>query len=156
MFKKIICFKYFTIYLNWDTIYLTGIQYIRERGFKKLLKKIETMSIRESVFIQIRGLILNNELKPGERLSEAELAENLGVSRTPVREALHKLELEGLVAIHPRRYCQVIGITKDSIHEINLIRVKLEPIVSKDAVKYLTDEQIQYLKEMVEETKYHF
>ena len=120
------------------------------------MKKIENLSIRESVFLKLRELILNNELKPKERLSEAELAENLGVSRTPIREALHKLELEGLVKIFPRRFCKVIGITKDNIHEINLIRLRLEPIVSRDAVKYLTEQQLAYMSNMIEKTEHYF
>lgn len=120
------------------------------------MKKLKTLSIRESVFLKLRGMILEHKLKPEERLSEAELAESLGVSRTPIREALHKLELEGLVKIYPRRFCEVIGITKDNIHEINLIRLKLEPVVSRDAVNRLTDNQLEYMKEMIEETEYYF
>lgn len=120
------------------------------------MKRLETLSIRESVFLRVRGLILNQTLNPGQRLTEAELAENLGVSRTPVREALHKLELEGLVKIYPRRYCEVIGITKDCIHEINLIRSKLEPIVARDAVKYLSDEQLKKMEEKIEATEQYY
>jgi len=120
------------------------------------MKKIETLSIRESVFLKIRELILNQTFKPEQRLSEAELAEGLGVSRTPVREALHKLELEGLVKIYPRRFCEVIGITKENIHEINLIRLKLEPVVARDAVKYLTDKQLEQMQDMVEQTEYYY
>lgn len=135
---------------SWDTMFHKW----SERG--KKMKKIKALSIRESVFLKLRELILNHELKPKERLSEAELAESLGVSRTPVREALHKLELEGLVKIYPRRFCKVIGITKENIHEINLIRLQLEPIVSRDAVNHLTDQQLEHMKEMIEKTEYYF
>lgn len=127
---------------------------MREGGL--LLQKIQYVSIRESVFNQIRGLILDQTFKPGDKLIEGKLAEKLGASRTPIREALHKLELEGLLKIYPRKYCEVIGITKDSIHEINLIRLQLEPIVTRDAVRYLTDKQINYLESMLEESEHHF
>jgi DNA-binding GntR family transcriptional regulator len=120
------------------------------------LQKIKSIPISESVFKQIRGLILSQRLKPGDKLIEGNLAEKLGVSRTPVREALHKLELEGLLKIYPRKYCEVIGITKESIHEINLIRVQLEPIVTRDAVKYLTEKEINYLGSMLELSEYYF
>ncbi|UCZ52916.1 GntR family transcriptional regulator [Bacillus shivajii] len=120
------------------------------------MKKIETLSIRETIFKQLRGMILKNELRPGDKLSEAELAERLGVSRTPIREALHKLELEDLIEIQPRRYCQVKGITKESINEINLIRAQLEPLVARDAVDHLTDDELNYIKEVLDRSVNYF
>src|SRR5699024_5117430 len=69
---------------------------------------------------------------------------------------LHKLELEGLVEIVPRKYCRVIGIRKESIHEINLIRSRLEPIVCMDAVSNITEEKLSYMKKMLEQTEEYF
>ena len=63
----------------------------------------EYLPLREVVFNTLRQAILKGELKPGERLMEIALAEKLGVSRTPIREAMRKLELEGLVVMIPRR-----------------------------------------------------
>ncbi|MCE7792910.1 GntR family transcriptional regulator [Salipaludibacillus sp. CUR1] len=120
------------------------------------MKKVETLSIRETVFKQLRAMILNNELNPGDKLSEAELAEQLGVSRTPVREALHKLELEDLIVIKPRKYCLVKGITSESINEINLIRSQLEPVAARCSVDYLTDEDLKYIGELLDEAINHF
>lgn len=112
-------------------------------------EKIESVSIRETVFEKVRWKILKGVLKRGEKIIEAELAESLGVSRTPVREALHKLEQEGLVEIFPRRYCEVKGITPNCVEEINLIRSLLEPAAAKKATKILTDEELQHLEELL-------
>ena len=72
----------------------------------------EYLPLRDVVFNTLRKAILKGELKPGERLMEIALAERLGVSRTPVREAMRKLELEGLVVMIPRRGAQVANITE--------------------------------------------
>ena len=72
----------------------------------------EYLPLRDVVFNTLRRAILKGELKPGERLMEIALAEKLGVSRTPIREAIRKLELEGLVIMIPRRGAQVANITE--------------------------------------------
>ena len=71
--------------------------------------------LRDVVFNTLRQAILKGELKPGERLMELTLAERLGVSRTPIREAMRKLELEGLVVMIPRRGAQVANITEKDL-----------------------------------------
>ena len=68
--------------------------------------------LREVIFNSIREAIILGELKPGERLMEVQLAEKLGVSRTPIREAIRKLELEGLVVMIPRKGAYVADLTK--------------------------------------------
>ena len=70
------------------------------------------LPLRDVVFKTLRGAILRGELKPGERLMEIRLANELGVSRTPIREAIRMLELEGLVLMVPRRGAQVAKITE--------------------------------------------
>ena len=83
----------------------------------------EYLPLRDVVFKTLRQAILTGELQPGERLMEITLANRLGVSRTPVREAIHKLEQEGLVIMMPRRGAQVAQITeKDLIEGGNAIR----------------------------------
>jgi len=118
--------------------------------------KLKPQSIREMVFKQLRKEILLGVRKPGEKLVESELAKELGVSRTPVREALHKLEQEGLIQVFPRKYSLVIGITNDCLNEINLIRALLEPAAAKQAVKHLTDEQLAELEELLDQSEYYF
>src|SRR5699024_4784572 len=104
------------------------------------------MPIREQVFKKLRQMILSYELKPGDKIIEGKLAETLNVSRTPVREALHRLEEEGLIEIFPRRHCLVKGITIESIHEINLIRAKLEPEAAVIATDKLSKNDLEFLE----------
>lgn len=110
---------------------------------------INNTPIREQVFKKLRMMILNYDLKPGDKIIEGEIAKKFGVSRTPIREALHRLEEEGLITIYPRRYCLVKGITIDSIHEINLIRANLEPLTSLIAAEKLTNDDFQRLDEIL-------
>ena len=78
----------------------------------------EYLPLRDVVFKTLRQAILKGELKPGERLMEIALAEKLGVSRTPVREAIRKLELEGLVVMVPRKGAHVANITEKDLQVI--------------------------------------
>ena len=71
----------------------------------------EYLPLRDVVFNTLRQAILTGELKPGERLMEIHLADRLGVSRTPIREAMRKLELEGLVVMIPRKGAQAVSYT---------------------------------------------
>lgn len=119
------------------------------------MEKINQPLIREKVFSQLKSKILKNEIKSGDKLNEKDLARALGVSRTPIREALHRLEAEGLVEISPRRYCLVKGISMESIHEIHLIRAQLEPIVTYYSVDNITDEQIIKLSQILDESELH-
>ena len=75
----------------------------------------EYLPLRDVVFNTLRQAILRGELKPGERLMELKLANKLGVSRTPIREAIRKLELEGLVIMCPRKGAEVAEITEDNL-----------------------------------------
>lgn len=75
----------------------------------------EFLPLRDVVFNTLRQAILRGELKPGERLMEIQLANKLGVSRTPIREAIRKLELEGLVLVIPRKGAEVADIKEKSL-----------------------------------------
>ncbi|WP_462420598.1 GntR family transcriptional regulator [Salinicoccus sp. Marseille-QA3877] len=114
-----------------------------------MVQDINNMPIREQVFKKLRQMILSYELKPGDKIIEGKLAQTLEVSRTPVREALHRLEEEGLIEIFPRRHCLVKGITIDSIHEINLIRAKLEPEAAVIATDKLSRKDLKFLESVL-------
>ena len=86
----------------------------------------EYLPLRDVVFNTLRHAILKGELEPGERLMEISLAQKLGVSRTPIREAIRKLELEGLVSIIPNKGAFVEGVSTDDIRDIYEIRALLE------------------------------
>ncbi|MDC7289093.1 GntR family transcriptional regulator [Blautia schinkii] len=102
----------------------------------------EYLPLRDVVFNTLRQAILKGELKPGERLMEIALAERLGVSRTPIREAMRKLELEGLVVMIPRRGAQVANITEKDLNDVLEVRIALENMAIEKACKRMTDEEM--------------
>ena len=105
----------------------------------------EYTPLRDVVFNTLRQAIIKGDLKPGERLLEIQLAEKLGVSRTPVREAIRKLELEGLVTMVPRRGTTVLGITKKHLKDVLEIRSALEELALELACRRITNEQYEEL-----------
>lgn len=102
----------------------------------------EYLPLRDVVFNTLRQAILKGELKPGERLMELALAERLGVSRTPIREAMRKLELEGLVVMIPRRGAQVANITEKDLNDVLEVRIALENLAIEKACKCMDEEQL--------------
>ena len=106
----------------------------------------EYLPLRDVVFNTLRQAILRGELKPGERLMEIQLANKLGVSRTPIREAIRKLELEGLVLMIPRRGAEVAEITEKSLRDVLEVRRALEELSVQLACERITEEQIEELK----------
>ena len=94
----------------------------------------EYMPLRDVVFYTLRQAILKGEMEPGERLMEIQLAKKLGVSRTPIREAIRKLELEGLVIMIPRRGAEVAGITEKALRDVLEVRRSLEELAIELAV----------------------
>ncbi|MCI5995780.1 MAG: GntR family transcriptional regulator [Blautia sp.] len=106
----------------------------------------EYLPLRDVVFNTLRQAILKGELKPGERLMEIQLANRLGVSRTPVREAIRKLELEGLVLMIPRKGAEVAEITIKDLEDVLEVRAALEELAVKDACLNITEEQLQELR----------
>lgn len=113
----------------------------------------EYLPLRDVVFNTLRQAILKGELKPGERLMEIQLANKLGVSRTPVREAIRKLELEGLVLMIPRKGAEVAEITRQDMEDVLEVRTALEELAVKDACDHITDSQLSELKKASNEFK---
>ena len=111
----------------------------------------EFLPLRDVVFNTLRQAILRGELKPGERLMEIQLANKLGVSRTPIREAIRKLELEGLVLMIPRRGAEVAEITEKSLRDVLEVRAALEELAVDLACDRISAEDIQSLKEAAKE-----
>ena len=105
----------------------------------------EYLPLRDVVFKTLRQAILRGELKPGERLMEIKLANKLGVSRTPIREAIRKLELEGLVLMIPRRGAEVAEITEKSLNDVLEVRMALENLSIENACARMTEEQLDEL-----------
>ena len=104
------------------------------------------LPLRDVVFNTLRQAILVGELKPGERLMEIHLADRLGVSRTPIREAIHKLEREGLVTIIPRRGAEVSQITEKSMNDVLEVRRALDALCVELACDRITEDGLKNLK----------
>jgi len=111
---------------------------------------IDNATLSEKIAETIRGYILNGTLKPGDRITEPKLSEMLGISRTPIRESLRLLEMEGFVEIFPRRGAVVSVITDKDVDEIFVLKMKLESLAAKLAVRNLTNEDIKRLKDINE------
>ena len=105
--------------------------------------------LREVVCESLREAIRNGVLKPGERIMEIQLAEELGVSRTPVREAIRKLELEGYVVMMPRRGTYVASMSIRDINEIFEIRTALESLSNGLAADHITDDELEHLQRLL-------
>ena len=106
----------------------------------------EFLPLRDVVFNTLRQAILTGELKPGERLMEIHLANKLGVSRTPIREAIRKLELEGLVTMIPRRGAEVAQITEKSMNDVLEVRRAVDALCVELACERISDEELERLR----------
>jgi DNA-binding GntR family transcriptional regulator len=107
-------------------------------------------SRRQQVLQSLRDAIVSGRLRPGDRLVEADVSRQTGVSRGPVREALRQLEQEGLVVSHPYRATEVIGVSQEEVAEVLVpIRLTIERFAFRHALPMLTSEDFQHLAELV-------
>lgn len=107
----------------------------------------EKQLLRDFIFERLRQDILEGKYKKGEILVESELAKEFGVSRTPIREVLRQLELEGLVVSIPNKGVFVQGISDKDIEDIYVIRRMLEGLAARWAVQNITEDQLELLRE---------
>ncbi|MDF2842830.1 MAG: hypothetical protein K0R00_1256 [Herbinix sp.] len=112
-------------------------------------------SLRGRVFNKLREDILSGQYHENEELRENTIGQELGVSRTPVREALRQLELEGLVTMVPNKGAYVTGITSKDIHDIYIIRSYLEGLCARWACENITEVQIEALEEVLYLSDFH-
>ena len=105
--------------------------------------------LREAVFEAVRDAIISGKLSPGERLMEVQLAEEMGVSRTPVREAIRKLELEGFVEMMPHKGAYVAGISIKDIVDVFEVRAALEALASRLAAERITEDELGQLERSI-------
>lgn len=115
----------------------------------------DNYSLSSRVFHTIRENILSGHYTTNEELKEKTIGEELGVSRTPVREALRQLELEGLVTIIPNKGAYVVGITGKDIRDIYEIRSLLEGLCARWAAGRITKEQLEELEENIYLSDFH-
>lgn len=105
------------------------------------------LPLRDVVFNTLREAILRGDLKPGERLMELQLASQLGVSRTPIREAIRMLEQEGLAVTMPRKGAEVAKMTLKGMEDVLEIRAALDELASQLACERMTEDQLAQLEE---------
>lgn len=103
------------------------------------------LPLRDVVFNTLREAILKGELKPGERLMELQLAAKLGVSRTPIREAIRMLEQEGLAVTIPRKGAEVAKMTEKDMEDVLQIREALDELAATIACEQITAEELEHL-----------
>lgn len=111
------------------------------------------LPLRDVVFNTLRQAILKGELAPGERLMEKQLADRMGVSRTPIREAIRKLELEGLVIMVARKGAEVARITEKDLKNVLEVRCALEELAVKIACEKMSEKNITRLTKTIEDFK---
>lgn len=115
-----------------------------------LIQGKDSGSLRARVFATLERDILNGEYKEGDTLNELKLSQTLGVSRTPIREALMQLELEGLVETIQNKGAIVVGISTQDIEDIYAIRLHLEGFATSLAAEKMTDDEVTALEKVLE------
>jgi DNA-binding GntR family transcriptional regulator len=108
-------------------------------------------SLSDEVVVRLRDAIVNAKLAPGERLREELLASSMGVSRGPVREAIQRLEREGLVIIHPNRGATVARLSREDLDEVYSLRRALERLAIREAIRRAEPEHIAQMSSIVDE-----
>lgn len=111
----------------------------------------EDLNLKEKAYYIIKDKIINCEIPPGASLNEKELKDEIGASRTPIREALNKLEQENLINIKAKRGIFVSDITMKDIKEIFMIRKFMEPYIMKLSIKNIVKDELIKYKELFEE-----
>ena len=112
---------------------------------------VENLTLWQRVYDHLRAEILAGRLEPGAELAEVALAEQLGVSRGPIREAIGRLASEGLVTVRPRRGAVVSSLSKEEFLELYQVREALELMAVKLAVPKLQRDDIAALEELIDE-----
>ena len=105
------------------------------------------LPLRDVVFNTLREAILKDELKPGERLMELQLASKLGVSRTPIREAIRMLEQEGLAVTIPRRGAEVAKMTEKDMQDVLQVREALDELAAVLACELISQDELVKLEQ---------
>ena len=113
------------------------------------------LSLEDKVFIQLEEEILSEKLTRGTSLGEIALSERLGVSRTPIRSALHRLAEDGLVETITNRGAVVVGINRDDLRDIYRIRVRLEGLASATAAERISEDGLREITESVELAEFY-
>jgi len=111
----------------------------------------EATNLGEVVYEYIKNMILGKQINCGERIPEEKIAKQLGVSRTPIREALRRLSNEGLINIYPNRFAEVITFDEQSIKELGVIRISFDTLAAQLAIHNGSNADFLKLKELADQ-----
>jgi GntR family transcriptional regulator, rspAB operon transcriptional repressor len=111
---------------------------------------INRQSLSEQVYEHIKRLILSGRIQGGERISEEKVARQFGVSRTPIREALRRLDEYGIIRVKPRSYAEVVGLNPAGAEQLSVVRAQLETLSVRLLTQYGGDEDFDALEKMAE------
>ncbi len=120
----------------------------QSHDFRPQTKKLTSLS--DQVYDHLRFAIINSNLQPGEKLVELEIAAQMGTSQGPIREALQRLERDGLVERRARSATYVTTISIDGIYELFSIRKTIESFAIQRTARTITTEQCDYLDELIQ------
>lgn len=112
---------------------------------QRTMYNIQRQSLSEQVYEYIKRLILSGQIKGGERIPEEKVAHQFGVSRTPIREALRRLEEYGIIRVKPRSYAEVIGLDPNEAKSVSIVRAQLETLSVRLLAENGTDEDFDFL-----------
>lgn len=115
--------------------------------------KFRGKNLSDQVHEYIKSMILKNEIKPDEKIPEERIAAQLGVSRTPIREAVRVLAAQGLVRIYPNRFAEVVSFSQKEIEDIGFLRINLDAIAVQYAIQYGSNADFLRLKSIADECK---
>ncbi|WP_343783678.1 GntR family transcriptional regulator [Alkalibacillus silvisoli] len=117
-------------------------------GTQNSFKTIQRQSLREQVYHQLKTAIIRLDLEPGQKVKDQELAEKFQVSRTPVREALRRLEDEGLVVTSPGSFTRVAEIHEEEVKQATLVVATLHALAAREACYYLREQDLLELRQI--------
>lgn len=117
----------------------------------KALPVVKRRNLEDQVYSALRDAIFSGSFRSGERLTQADLAARLSTSRIPVRDALKRLEVDGLVTLDERGACHVVEFDADDVDETYTLRAILEPLAASLAVPKLDNEDVQHLHELADQ-----
>lgn len=134
-----------------DPIRLTSFVPKEDTPYSMTKERIQSVPKSDQVYQHIKDLILRFVLKPSQRIQEDEMANMLQTSRTPVREALRRLNSEGLVTIYPKRYAEVTYFTPEMVKHLGVIRMSQDILSGHLAIYYGSDAEFAQLRRFSEE-----
>lgn len=104
----------------------------------------------EYVYDQIKDMILTRKIKPGEKIQEQQIEQELGVSRTPVREAVRKLQNEGIIELYPNRHAEVATFDEEAIQQLGMVRITMDCLAAQQAIQNGSNRDFDQLKELAQ------